>query len=505
MKRLYRIGIITGTIWLTLLLLSSCSAGREKRESGPQSWIRGFRSASGHSMITSIAESNDGYIYAAGYITGSGEYTLSGEPGSPVTIQGGNGNSKESPLLAKYNRQGELIWALTTVSSPKGCRFTSLSCTGDGIYGAGFILGKDSYDFGNEVKVKGIGNSYTFVLVKYDSSGTPLWARTPISGVDNSRFNSIAAGPDGSIYAAGLVTGTGELRLDSRVPVRGAFRQNASTLLVKYSPEGSVIWARTPLKSPSISLFNTVVVDSEGSAYAGGEFYTDNQFEFGGPAVVKGPYNMGTNMLIVKYSSEGEPLWGRSALEAYNESKIHSLALAPTGELYAGGQITGYSPVNLGNDVRTGGGHINNNIFISKYDSSGSPLWASSVRQASMSSLLSSITVSPEGSLYAAGYLNGSSNYIFSENMVIKGSYSGSKELSLNSLILQYTPDGQIVWAGTTSESGGRSSFTTVLAGRGGELYTAGYTYNTEPYSFDNRLSIEGIYPGFNPMIMRLK
>jgi hypothetical protein len=107
---------------------------------------------------------------------------------------------------------------------------------------AGRISGAGSYDFGGGVKITmryGSG-----VLVKYESSGAPQWARTV--NADNpsasSSFYSVAVDAGGNVYAAGDIYHPGSYDFGGGVKITVRYQ---SGVLVKYDSSGTAQWART--------------------------------------------------------------------------------------------------------------------------------------------------------------------------------------------------------------------------------------------------------------------
>ncbi len=64
-------------------------------------------------------------------------------------------------------------------------------------------------NFGNGVTATETFSGENIVLVKYDSSGVASWAQTVTGGTGASSFTSVSVASDGSVYAAGFISGTG--------------------------------------------------------------------------------------------------------------------------------------------------------------------------------------------------------------------------------------------------------------------------------------------------------
>jgi len=69
--------------------------------------------------------------------------------------------------------------------------------------------------------------------VKYNSSGTALWAKSVTAGTSRSCFNSVAVDSSGNIYAAGYQVGRESFTYGAGVNVAGAY-SDSNVVLVKY-------------------------------------------------------------------------------------------------------------------------------------------------------------------------------------------------------------------------------------------------------------------------------
>ena len=122
----------------------------------------------------------------------------------------------------KYNSSGMAQWAQTVTAGSNDSVFNSVSVASDGsVYAAGYISGTGTYNFGNSVTATGTYGLHNIVLVKYNSSGVAQWAQTVTAGSSYSRFNSVSVASDGSVYAAGYISGTGTYNFGNSVTAAG--------------------------------------------------------------------------------------------------------------------------------------------------------------------------------------------------------------------------------------------------------------------------------------------
>ena len=141
-------------------------------------------------------------------------------------------------MLVKYDSSGTAQWAQTVTRGRGSSRFYSVSAAPDGsVYAAGYISDASTYSFGNGV-IAADSSSYSFVLVKYDSTGPAQWAQTAV-GNNNSIFYGVSVAPDNTVYGAGSISGTGSYNFGNSVTAAGTVGGD-NIALVKYNGFGSI-------------------------------------------------------------------------------------------------------------------------------------------------------------------------------------------------------------------------------------------------------------------------
>jgi hypothetical protein len=230
------------------------------------------------------------------------------------------------------------------------------------VYAGGKIFGTSSYDFGNSVTaVAGGANWWNIILVKYNSSGMVQWARSVISGGDNSFFLSVSAASDGSVYAAGYTDRATTFDFGNSVSITNPYNGN-NILLVKYNSSGVAQWARTVTAGSGHSHFYSVSVASDGSVYSAGRisYGTPDTFDFGNSVTAAGTYS---GILLVKYNSSGVAQWAQTV----ESSGFDGVSVASDGSVYAAGYINGTGTNNFGNSVTAAGTYTGSNTLLVKY------------------------------------------------------------------------------------------------------------------------------------------
>jgi hypothetical protein len=379
--------------------------------SGVAQWAQTVTGTIDESSFSSVSVASDGFVYAAGYIYGTGTYNF-GTIVTPVTATGTS--TGKNIVLVKYNSSGVAQWAqtVTVTGGTSASFFNSVSAVAsDGsVYAAGNINGTGTYNFGNGMSATGASNGNNIVLVKYDSSGAAQWAQT-VSGtgvVDESTFSSVSVASDGSVYAAGHILRTGTFNFGNNVTATGTYSSGGNIVLVKYNSSGAAQWAQTVTAgsiNPLDSFFTSVSVASDGSVYAAGYIQGPGTYNFGTSVAAAGPVNGGINMVLVKYDSSGAAQWAQTATGGSTFSDFFSVSVASDGSVYAAGYIDGTVAYDLGNGVTATGTYSGNNIVLVKYDSSGLTQWAQTMIAGSGNSVFDGVSVASDGSVYAAGQI----------------------------------------------------------------------------------------------------
>jgi hypothetical protein len=462
----------------------------------PALWAQTVSAGTGTSAsdFNGVSVASDGSaVYAAGDIYGTGAYNF----GPSVMSQGTCTSS--NIVLVKYNSSGAAQWARTVTAGSDQSSFNSVASDGSAVYAAGYIYGTGNYNFGNGVTATGTYIGSNVVLVQYNSStGVAQWARTLTAGSDQSSFSSVAEASDGSVYAAGNIHGTGTYNFGNGV-IAGT-SNGYNPVLVKYNSSGVAQWAQTVTAATNESSFNSVSVASDGSVYAAGYIAGTGTFNFGNNVISAGTYTNGGSVVLVKYDSSGLAQWAQTVTAGPGDSFFTSVsAVASDGSVYAAGYIQGTGPYTFGTGVPpiTGTSTDGINMVLVKYNSAGVAQWAQTVTGGSGSSDLFGVSVGSDGSVYAAGFIDGTVAYNFGNSVTATGVYTGE-----NVVLVKYDSFGVASWAQTVTAASNGSFFAGVSVASGGYVYAAGDISGTGTFNFGNGKTAAGTYAGGNLVLV---
>lgn len=256
-------------------------------------------------------------------------------------------------VTIKYASTGSLLWT---------ARFDGASGSNDTASAIVVDNAGNFYVAGNSV---GGTNNYDLLTIKYSPGGQQLWA---------ARY-------DGAAHAEDFAT---DIKVDSlgNVVVCGASMGpvDYGFLVLKYSPNGSLIWERThhgPAPGPDFAAH--LAVDGTGAIYVTGWSLGEHNTDFA----------------TIKYDSEGTLLWvSRYNGPGNDEDNPHGLAVDAAGHVY----VTGSS-------VGTGSPSRLYDIATVKYAPDGTQLWVRRYNgPANLSDYSRAMALDAAGNIYVEGH-----------------------------------------------------------------------------------------------------
>ena len=461
---------------LLFILLIACNAVISQTPTFQ--WAKSAGRYTSHDYCESISTD----IHGNSYITGQFQDTI-----DFGTIQLVNSGSYGNIIyLAKYDASGNIVWAKIPGGNNDSEGY-GIAADGSGnIYVTGTFRG--TINFGSTtLSANGTSN---FFIAKYDSSGTPLWAQKAICGAAQLG-RSISVDKDGGVYVTGTfedstitfgnfsipavspilgtdvflvkydaagnviwATGGGGATTDisndvsadkfGNVFITGVYRNSitfgsttisaansggASVFTVKYNSTGTLVWAKSSGNFPCSGYGNTISNDAFGNSYVGGYFNSPIIY-FDGDTLV----NAGVNdIFLVKYDSLGNVVWARSAGGSNFDE-----ALAIYTDDYGNSYLTGFIKLSahFGSIVLNA---INQDVFVVKYDSSGTPLWGVQ-STGNLNESCSGICLDDAQNVYIGGRFSSPTSFFGTIPLVNSDAFLGSYDLFLAKL--NYVPTG---------------------------------------------------------------
>ncbi len=359
-----------------------------------------------------VATDSSGNVYVTG--------------GTGGALDGTNAGNKDL-FVVKYNSSGTKQWTKQLGTSSNDNASGVATDSSGNVYVTGITSG--GLD-GNT----NAGSSDIF-LVKYNSSGTKQWTKQ--LGTSSSDFaRGVATDSSGNVYVTGITIGG----LD------GTNAGNWDLFVVKYNSSGTKQWTKQ-LGTSSSDFARGVATDSSGNVYVTG--YTKGGLD--------GNTNSGQeDLFVVKYYDNGTKDWTRQ-LGTSNGDYASGVATDSSGNVYVTGG-TGSGGCCVGLDGTNAGG---NDLFLVKYNSSGTKQWTKQLGTSSNDEAYGVATDS-SGNVYVTGYTNGG----------LDGNTSAGAE---DLFLVKYNSSGTKQW---TKQLGSSSSDIArgVATDSSGNVYVTGIT-----------------------------
>ena len=330
------------------------------------------------------------------------------------------------------------LWAREGINNTNStvCDPTSIATDDQGnVFETGGFVG--SITFGNDT-IASIGVPGA-ILVKYDSNGNFLWAWNAKDANRNSVSNALSVTTDniGNSYITGSFIDT---------VIFGAFKltsKNTDVFLVKFAPNGNVLWAKTSKEiNGGLGCEGfSVTTDRSSNVYIAGQFR--DTISFGSDTVITNNLNR-YYAFLVKYDSNGNALWLKSAQTGVATAAgiNYSITTDSNKNIYLTG--TFFDTASFGPYILTTISPLGS-IFLVKYDSNGNVKWAKSGIGANLSYVIyynesNSIVTDRVGNIYITGQLL---------DTITFGSYKLNTNINLQRDIffVKYDTAGDIIWA----------------------------------------------------------
>ena len=399
------------------------------------------------------------------------------------------------------------LWARSaTLTDQAHFRAIAVDVAGN-VLAAGDMQGTGIVDFGNTVSATGKCPTNP-LLVKYDSAGKALWAKT-LSGVtvpadSDCGFKMVATDGLGNVYAAGYVSGTGVYSFDSGVTAQAAYSAHANALIVKYDVNGNALWAKSLESASGISSFEAICVDGSGNIYAAGTIYGNALFNFGDSTSAQSESD-GVNPVLVKYTSAGTAVWAKtivSAMGTDSRCEFSGVDTDASGNVFIAGYIYANNTYDFGSGFSITGITGSENPLLAKFDNTGTPMWLRTVTTGEGECEFTSVAVDTSGNALACGRIYGSSASSVKDFTFASG-VTAWREMKDGPVLVKYNASGTAQWARTIESGNLDCVFESVSVDGSGNSYAAGTIRGVDDYGFGNSVGVAGMYSGRNPVLLR--
>ena len=352
-------------------------------------------------LSVGIGVDSNSNIYISGIIVGDsitfGNTVLHGVH-PPIIAQD---DSAREFFLAKYDVNGNVLWAKSASGRLHGEYLTDSHNSiaidrNNNVFVSGAFY-SDSMGFDQRTIYNSYGNFGSLsdiFIVKYDPTGTVLWAKNA-GGKLQDATSSIAVDGAGNLYIAGACgseAGTYSIHFDSLTI------SNGGAVIAKYDgSSGSPVWAKVAAGGSA-----TAIASLGSKLYISGEYSDTLHLDGNKLTIFSGQAQGSGNIWLAMLDTSGSVQWVKAAGGHYFASSATSIDADIMGNVYVAGSFMDtmtFDGINL-----VGPEYGQGNIFIAKYDNSGSPIWAKSSEQGGGNiNAANSVVCASDGSVYATG------------------------------------------------------------------------------------------------------
>lgn len=284
---------------------------------GTRQWIRVLE-GSGNSIFYGLVSTSDGGFVATGYSTS--------DDGAMTGIRKGSDTDSDA-IIAKYDANGNRQW-INSFGGSEAEEFQDVKQTPDGGYIATGLTKSIDNDLQN-LRSNKSNLDYDAMLVKYDNSGSVVWARTfGGTGVDFYIGSEVLT--NGRIVATGYSSSNDGDML-------GLNKGNYDAIFVIYDQTGNIQSVK-PFGGTRDDFFYAVVGASDGGFVAvGSSMSTSHDLQGLNPP----GGNLVHSSVIAKFDQNGNHVWTKVFWDTENYiyvNEFYGVASMPGGKFFAVGR-----------------------------------------------------------------------------------------------------------------------------------------------------------------------
>jgi hypothetical protein len=400
-------------------------------------------------------------------VDGSGNCYITGRFFSPSITIGSTTLTEGDMYLVKYDVSGNVIW-VTGAGGTGSADGASIAVDASGnIYVAGSFSGS-TLIFDTDTLTNATPGGPEIYIAKFDASGNALWAEHA-GGTGTDAARSIAVDGSGNSYITGSFNSMTGITFGSTTLTNAG---QEDMFIAKFDAAGNALWAKSAGGSGS-DIGSSICVDGSGNCYITGGFQSTS-ITFGSTTLTTAD----GNLFVVKYNSSGTVQWASGGIAGPQD-----IAVDGSGNTYICGNFSGSAT--FGSTTLTGAG--NTDMFIAKYNSSGSAVWATGAGGTSYEAF-NSIWVDGSGNIYVNGYFQSLSITLGSTTLTAVG--------SSDVFVAKYSSAGNVLWAKGGGGTGTDLVYSLAVDGSG-TSYSLGVYLNSSTVFGSTTLPNAGSYDVF--------
>ena len=397
-------------------------------------WVT-YYGGSNNDYPKTISTDSDNNIYIGGNTYSGSNIVTNGAHNTVLS-------STWAPFFAKFNQNGQRIWA-TYYGSSTGDIFSIKIDKSQNIIIGGETLSNNNISTSGAEKMNISGLGHEAFLAKFNGNGIRIWG-TYWGGINTNaeRIDDIDIDSNNNIYIVGSLSGN----QDSSLSTINAFRSNPLNndgFVAKLTPNGYKIWATY------IGAANSCILSKYGELYVAGTMTglpgSENYY-------TQGTHQSTGRKYIVKFNNAGGQIWG-TYFGGEGAEEPFKIAIDNNDNLIIASATT--SNTNIASFGAYQTNHIINNSqptsysnfdgLIAKFTPNGTRIW-STYYGGNVADLLNDVCVDKLNNIYVCGWTTSTSNMSSSNTY-----YGGFGD----AIVAKFSPQGFRTWGYTY---GGSSS-----------------------------------------------
>ncbi len=369
--------------------------------SGNLVWVRQIGGAASYAEGLDVAVDASGNVYATGRFFGTVDF----DPGAGVQNLSG---ASDRMFVVKLDSVGDYVWAgsnssATTNASSWG--FGIATDSSGNVYTTGRFSDTFDFDPGPGISNLSAPSGSEIFVSKWDNNGDFVWAADMDSSSGNSGIDrglDIAVDSDANIYVTGYFRGTvdfdpGPYSSPLTTLSTGSSR---NAFVFKLDTDRNFVWAKNIADSASDSAGEGLTVDAQGNVYTTGWFNDTADFDPGSGTNNRTSQG-GLDAFVGKLDPGGNLEWIQT-IGGSGSDVGRAVAVDFTGGVYATGMFQNsvkFEP-GPGSTTRTSNGQ--SDLFITRYNSAGRFLSATTVG-GTRSEEVQAIDIDSSGNVFTTG------------------------------------------------------------------------------------------------------
>jgi hypothetical protein len=313
-------------------------------------------------------------------------------------------------------------------------RGNSVIADNDGnIFAVGYFENTAAFGTAESIFLTSEGFNDIFVA-KFAPSGEVIWAER-IGAESNDLATSAALDDEGNVYIVGSYEDTLQFATPGIPDLPG--EEDGNILVVKMDTNGDVVWA-SGLVGPSLSIANSVEVDSDGNVLTTGRLKATIDFDPGAGEFLLSSQGI-DDVFISKLDSDGNFVWAKAFLGP--QSNIgRDLDVDSEGSVYITGILDEVADFDPGPGVFELDSGSDDAVFIVKLNSQGELVWAQKIAGGGAEG--QSVVLDNSGNILIGGRFSQIQDFDPGNDQAILTSAG-----SLDGFILKLTNEGDYLWS----------------------------------------------------------